>query len=104
MIFVLIQRTRTLFALVLRELEAGPLSGRRSLLWAIIEPVLSIFLLTLIFSIALPSPPLGDSFALFYATGLLPLVLFQDVSQKMVIALRFSRPLFGFPVIGVAKI
>ena len=94
----------TLVALILREVEAGQNSGGGSLVWAVTEPVLGIFLLSLIFMMAFPSPPLGESFALFYATGLLPLILFQDVSQKMTIALRHSRPLFGFARVGVGDV
>lgn len=101
---MLIQRARTLFALVLRELEVGQGAGLGSLFWAVLEPVFGIVLLTIIFTIALPSPPLGESFALFYATGLLPLILFQDVTQKMVIAARFSRPLFGFSAIRLCDV
>lgn len=92
---------RTQIALLLREVEVGQNSGTGSLTWAVIEPIIGICLLSVIFMIAFPAPPLGDSFALFYATGLLPLILFQDVTQKLVVALRFSRPLMGFTRIGI---
>lgn len=94
---------RVLLALVLREVEAGGLKGPNSLVWAVIEPVVGISLLSIIFMIALPAPPLGNSFALFYATGLLPLLFFQDVSQKSIIAIRFSRPLLGFAEIRLIE-
>lgn len=91
--------SRTLFALVLREMSST--YGRTSVgyLWAILEPAAAIILLTLVFSAALRSPGLGTSFALYYASGLLPYMAFMDVSVKVSHALRFSRPLLAFPAI-----
>lgn len=86
-------------ALVLREMSTT--YGRTSFgyLWAILEPAAGILLLTLVFSIALRSPPLGTNFPLFYATGLLPFMAYLDVGQKIAQALRFSRPLMSFPAV-----
>lgn len=95
---------RIIAALVVREVEAGQKSPLSGLIWAVLEPVCGIALLTLLFMIALPSPPLGTSFSLFYATGLLPLALFQDVTQRAQVALRFSRPLLGFSQLGLINL
>lgn len=86
---------------MLREAEVGQRSGAGSLIWAVLEPVFGIALLSLILMIALPAPPLGESFPLFYASGLMPLILFQDVSQKTTVALRYSRPFMGFAQVGI---
>lgn len=66
-------------------------------LWALLEPVTGILLLTLIFSFALRSPSLGTNFALFYASGMLPFILYISVSQKISMALKFSRALMFYP-------
>ncbi len=87
-------------ALILREAESGGRIDRNTVIWAVLEPLIGITLLTVVFMIALPAPPLGTSFALFYASGLLPLTMFQDVTQKMTVSIRFSRPLLGFANIG----
>ena len=88
---------RSVLALVLREM--GTTSGRTSggYLWAIVEPAAGIALLTLVFSLMLRSPPLGTSFPLFYATGILPFVIYNDVSGKLAQAIRFSKPLLFYP-------
>ena len=91
---------RVIVALTLREVESGGKLVSNMVLWPVIEPVFGITLLSILFAIALPAPPLGNSFALFYASGLLPLMLFQDVTQKMIVAVRYSRPLLGFASIG----
>lgn len=66
-------------------------------LWAVAEPVAALALLTVVLSVAFDRPPLGHCFALFYATGYLPFMLYSDLAQKLGVALRFSRPLFGYP-------
>ena len=88
---------RNIIALVLREM--GTTSGRSSggYLWAILEPAAGIALLTLLFSLAFRSPPLGTSFPVFYATGILPFVMFNDVSAKLGQAIRYSKPLLFYP-------
>jgi capsular polysaccharide transport system permease protein len=66
-------------------------------IWAVGEPVAGILLLTLIFSIAFTAPPVGTSFAFFYASGYLPFTAYLDISQKVSHAIRFSRPLLFYP-------
>lgn len=88
---------QTVIALMLREMSAT--YGRSSLgyLWAILEPVAGIFLLTFVFSLAFRSPSLGTSFPLFFATGILPFMAYMDVSNKMSVALRYSKQLLFYP-------
>ena len=69
-------------------------------LWAFVEPVAAIALLAFAFSLAFVAPPLGSDFALFYATGFLPYMLFHDVSQKTAISVRFSRNLLNFAAVN----
>lgn len=87
---------RTVWALSLREMSTT--YGRSALgyLWALLEPVAGILLLTSIFSLTFSSPPLGTDFPLFYASGYLPFMLYLAVSQKLSVALRFSRSLLFY--------
>lgn len=90
---------RTLAALMLREMSTT--YGRTSFgyVWAILEPVAGLMLLTMVFSLALRSPGLGTNFPLYYATGLLPFMAYMDISGKIAGAIRFSRPLLSFPAV-----
>lgn len=90
---------RTIFALMLREMSSTYGRTAMGYVWAIIEPVGAILLLSLVFSAALRSPGLGTNFALYYASALLPYLAFGDVSAKVALSLRFSRPLLAFPAI-----
>lgn len=94
----------TITALIERDVVAALGSHPVGAIWAILEPVLAILILTGLFYIIVPAPPLGDSFALFYATGVIPLFAVQTVSQKMAVALRLHRPLLVFGRVGLFEI
>ncbi len=88
---------QTVVALILREMSST--YGRSALgyLWAILEPVAGIMLMTLLFSLAFKSPSLGTNFPLFFASGILPFMAYMDVSNKLSVALRFSKQLLFYP-------
>lgn len=84
-------------ALMLREMSTTYGRSPGGYIWAILEPVAGIALLTAIFSIGFRNPGLGVNFALFYATGILPFQLYMDVQGKIGVALQFSQSLLGYP-------
>jgi capsular polysaccharide transport system permease protein len=88
---------RSIAALMLREIGAA--NGRSALgyLWEVVEPVAYILLLTFLFGLFLQAPPLGTSFPLFYASGILPFLMFLEVTNRVSGAIRFSRPLLTYP-------
>ncbi|WP_424941097.1 ABC transporter permease [Aliiroseovarius sp. S253] len=88
---------RTIAALMLREMSSTYGRSTGGYIWALIEPISGIAFLTAVFSLALRSPSIGDSFALYYATGMLPLGLFRQISAKTASAIRYSKPLLGYP-------
>ena len=88
---------RTIVALVLREMATTHGRSPGGYVWAVLEPVAALIVMTVVFSLVLRSPSLGTSFPLFYATGFLPFLLFNDVSAKAATSIRFSRPLLTYP-------
>lgn len=92
--------SRAIVALVLREIATaqGRIAG--GYLWSVAEPVAAVALLSAVFALAFTAPPLGQDFALFYATGYLPFMLYMDLAQKTGVALRFSRPLLAYPAVS----
>lgn len=88
---------RTIVALMLREM--GSTYGRSpgGYLWAIIEPIGVITVLSIAFSLLIRSPSLGSSFLLFYATGYMAFTLYGDLALKTQSSLRYSRPLLAYP-------
>jgi len=92
-------RIRTITALILREVQARYGNSPGGYVWAVVEPVGMLLMLSIIFSVMLRSPSLGNSFVLFYATGLLPFSLFNSVSGATANALNYSRALLTYPVV-----
>ncbi len=91
---------RVVLALVLREMATTYGRSPGGYLWAVLEPVAAIALLSFAFSLAFHAPSLGASFPFFYATAYLPYMLFHDVSAKTAQAIRFSRPLLNFNAVS----
>lgn len=93
---------QTVVALMLREMAST--HGRSALgyLWAILEPVGGIILLTFVFTLAFRTPSLGTSYPLFFASGILPFMAYMETSNKMSVALRFSKQLLFYPGVTYA--
>ena len=91
------ERLRTMFALVLREMAVLYGKNPGGYIWAIIEPLGAIVILSVAFSLVLRSPSLGTSFLLFYATGMLPFLMFQTIARVIGNALGFSKALLQYP-------
>jgi len=89
--------SRTVIALMLREMATTYGRSPGGYLWAILEPAAALALLSVIFSLAFRSPGLGVNFPLFFATGYLPFAMFNEISNKMAASIRFSRPLLAYP-------
>lgn len=90
---------RAIMALVLREMSTTYGRSPGGYAWAILEPVAGILLLSLVFSAAFRAPPMGISFAMFYATGMLPFTAFTDIHSKVALSLLFSRQLLAYPTV-----
>ncbi|WP_380055468.1 ABC transporter permease [Falsihalocynthiibacter sp. SS001] len=89
--------SRTISALVLREMSTTYGRSPGGYIWALLEPVAAIALLSVVFSLALRSPGLGTSFPFFYASGFLPFMFYSNLAQKVSAAIAFSRPLLKYP-------
>ncbi len=88
---------RAVMALILREVATVYGRSPGGYVWAVLEPVFGIALLTFIFTIGFRAPPLGGSFALFYASGVLPFLVFTDITAKLGQTVPFSRALLRYP-------
>jgi capsular polysaccharide transport system permease protein len=89
--------TRTITALVLREMGSTYGNSPGGYFWAILQPLGMIGILSIAFSLIARTPPLGTSFILFYATGYLPFHIYSVVARKTATSLRYSRALLAYP-------
>ena len=88
-----------LAALVIREMGAKFGRSAGGYLWALLEPLGGILLLSVVFSLALRTPPLGTSFMLFYATGIVPFNMFKTMSSGVAGAVKSNKGLLNYPVV-----
>tara|TARA_R110002073_G_scaffold300799_2_gene468147 strand:- start:661 stop:1482 length:822 start_codon:yes stop_codon:yes gene_type:complete len=90
---------RAVAALMLREMNTTYGRSPGGYIWEILQPVAGIAVLAAVFSVGFRSPPIGTSFAMFYATGILPFFFFLTVVNKLAQALNFSKQLLAYPSI-----
>lgn len=90
---------RSVAALMLREMSTQYGRNPGGYVWALLEPLGSIVMMSLGFSLIIREPPLGTSFLLFYATGTMPFGLFSSISNTTGRSLQFSRPLLSYPAV-----
>jgi capsular polysaccharide transport system permease protein len=74
---------RIVFALMLREMRTRHANTRLGFFWAIAEPLLHLSVLAIIFSIFNRGrPPLGEDWFFFYATGVIPFLMWSHVTSN----------------------
>ncbi|MEX5728055.1 capsular polysaccharide transport system permease protein [Rhodovulum iodosum] len=91
--------SRTVIALILREMATTYGRSPGGYFWAIAEPVAMIAVLSIAFSLMLRSPSLGTNFQIFYATAFLPFTLYAGIAQKVSASITFSRALLAYPAV-----
>ena len=91
---------RSVAAFMLRDMATSYGRHPGGFLWAFVEPIAAISLLTIVFSMAFRAPALGDNFALFYASGYLPFMLYSELSGKISQSIKSSRPLLMYPTVN----
>ena len=78
-------------ALMRRELRRAYRRIPGGVLWAFVEPVLMVALLSIGFSMVLRAPPLGMDFALFFASGQAVYLVFQMMTDGLGNGFRFLK-------------
>ena len=93
------QAFRVLIAMVIREMNTRFGRTWGGYIWAVLEPVAMIGLLSLAFSQFIQTPPIGSSFVLFYATGYVPFYFYSEIANATSPAVVFNKPLMQFPAV-----
>ena len=90
---------RAILALMLREMSTSYGRSPGGYLWAVAEPVAGIAFLSFVFAQVFRTPPMGVSFPMFYATGMVPFVMFNDLHNKVAQSLMYSKSLLAYPTV-----
>lgn len=90
---------RTVSALMLREMGSRYGRSPGGYIWAVLEPVGMIAILSVGFALVARTPPMGTSFVLFFGTGYTVFSLYQGVATTVARSIKFSRALLNYPII-----
>lgn len=90
---------RTITALMLREMSTRYGRSPGGYIWAVVEPMGAILLLSYGFSLLVRAPSLGNNFILFYASGYLTFNMYQQLSVTVARSIQFSKPLLSYPAV-----
>ncbi len=90
---------RAILALMLREMSTSYGRSPGGYIWAVAEPVAGIVFLSFVFEQVFQKPPIGMSFPMFYATGMVPFVMFNDLHNKVSQSLMYSKALLAYPTV-----
>lgn len=90
---------RVLGALMVREMITRYGRSWGGYMWAILEPAGIVMVLTLALGAFLHRPPIGNSFALFYASGYLVFYFFHQIANQSGTAVSVNRELMQLPMV-----
>lgn len=88
---------RSITALMLREMGSTYGDSPGGYVWAVVQPIGMIMILSLGFSLLVKAPSLGTSFILFYATGFLSYDIYNQMMNKITSALKYSQAMLAYP-------
>ncbi|WP_310618944.1 ABC transporter permease [Flexibacterium corallicola] len=97
---VLTTQGRVIGALILRETRTAFGDSQLGYFWAVFQPAVGTLALVAIFSVIGRMPPLGESFALFFGTGVFTFQFYQKLSQSIMTAVPQSRGLLTYPLVN----
>ncbi|MFK0275030.1 ABC transporter permease [Ensifer sp. NPDC090286] len=88
---------RVVSALIVREMSTKFGSKPGGYIWALIEPIGYIAMMTVIFSAIAHAPAVGTSFVLFFATGYLGFQIYNAKVSYLGSAVRANKTLLSYP-------
>lgn len=82
---------------MLREMASTYGGSPGGYIWALLQPIGMLVVLSFGFSLIMRTPVLGTSFMLFYASGFLFFTLYGDIESKVTGTLGYARALLAYP-------
>ncbi|MES0809968.1 ABC transporter permease [Roseibium sp. SCPC15] len=93
------RQVNIVLALVIREMTTRYGNKIGGYMWAVLDPVLTIAILTSVFSAIAHTPPLGRSFTLFFATGYAAFYMYRSTADQVCLSVQVNRALLNYPVV-----
>lgn len=101
---MLAAQRQVLYAIMLRDIRARFFGSALGFLVMIAWPLSHIVALLLVNTAAGRAAPYGESSALFFATGVVPFMVFSYVSRFTMLGMITNKPLLMLPIINVTDI
>ncbi len=98
--YYLKQHARVVSALTIREMQARFGNKPGGYIWALLDPLAHVTIMTMVFSALARVPALGNDFALFFASGYLPFTFYQGMSGFIAGSIRANKNLFSYPIVS----
>lgn len=98
------QMRNAMSAVMLRDMRSRFFNHGLGFLVVALWPLAHMMILLLIYAVLGRRAPFGDSVRVFFATGLVPTLLFMYVSRFMAMSLLQNRSMLGFPAIRMMDI
>lgn len=90
---------RVIMALMLREMTSKYGRSPGGYLWAFVEPVAMITVLSFGFSLMMRAPALGNSYIVYFAAAYLAFQQYRTLERVVTKAIPYSRGLLRYPVV-----
>ncbi|WP_376092754.1 ABC transporter permease [Roseomonas sp. CCTCC AB2023176] len=91
--------SRVVGALFLREMKTRFGRSRIGYLWAVLEPISHVAVMSFVYWAINRRAPVGDNVILFFVTGVLPYFLFQKTAQHLGGAIRGNHLVLRMPLV-----
>nr|WP_320143358.1 ABC transporter permease [uncultured Cohaesibacter sp.] len=92
-------QARVVGALVLRETRVRFGRSQLGYLWAFVNPIAWIVVISALFSLRGSTPPYGDNVGLFVSLGVVPFRMYSSVAIKCGSAIDANKALLNFPIV-----
>jgi len=90
---------RVVGALVLREARTRFGTSKIGYIWAILEPVVHVAILSIVYMAFLRTNPVGTSLALFFVTGIIPYFIYEKTAHRLTGAITANRALLHLSLV-----
>lgn len=95
---------RVLHALMLRDMRTRFFGSHWGYAIVVLWPVTHVFMLVLIYTLRHVPAPIGESRAIFFASGAVPVLAFQYISREVMKAVGQNRPLTYYPQVKLVDV
>ena len=96
-LYYLTSHLRIVSAFIIREIATRYGRSPGGYIWALLEPLAFIAMMSMLMSAFGRLPSMGDSFPLFYATGFLAFNMYKSMEAYLASSISANKPLMSYP-------